>query len=452
MKVQYFMSESLKDGGVAQIIVEENEVAEMRCYHKSILEALETRDPSAYSKLQSDLDSGLAMLVDEDDVAVCCYTDDEYTRGCFYKVKAKDAADFKNKFNAVCKPISKSFSMVCTVDGEEETFYDNTNGKRVAKRITQVRLPGEEPAKKSNSDILAAAMGAMGGVDGAAISEELDREHEQAIHEQEEAYTQRQKESVHTTDNGIAIPNDMIRGGMVNSDFMCAEDSPAIICGKAFHQKFYVEPKSKSQHLKLFMDKRYPVKYAPAMYEGKPGYAILVNKEDARVLYGGSLIPTEEEVQYQFYELNTELFDYKPDVLPETIFHEGALKKYLKFTDKVKINVNGLSNLLANTVGDDGKENQEAEEKNTQLIQFFARFLLNVDFFTITSVSGDTGWVTAYTPRGTQVLLMACVRKGDTRDGLCSFIPIKGVVGIAVAGLTVDDFNDLAELVVRYAV
>ena len=47
---------------------------------------------------------------------------------------------------------------------------------------------------------------------------------------------------------------------------------------------------------------------------------------------------------------------------------------------------------------------------------------------------------------------MACIKHGDVRDGLLSFIPIKGTVGIAVAGLTVDDYNDLASLVVRYAV
>lgn len=452
MRISYFAAYPGTGGGVAQITVEQGEVSEMTCHHMKDVPTLEKEKPEVYSKLQSDIDSGLALMVGDDFVTVCCYTDDGYTNGCLYNVQKSAWDKFKADYNANCRLIPNTCIEVCSVDGNADIFYDTVNGKKVAKKITEIKPNGSSNIMPSSNDIIANAISAVSGSDGAAISAQLEREREETLRQQEEAYVQRQRENVQAANGSASIPVDMLRGGMVDGEFMCTEESPVIITAMAFKQRFYIQPKSQISHFKVFMDKRYPSKYVPAIYEGKPGYAILIPKGTARTLYGGAIIPAEVDVDYQFYELNKELFDYKPDALPETIFHESALKKYLKFTDRIKVNVDGLSNLLADTVINNGEESEEAKAKNAQLIQFFSRFLLNIDYFKITSISGETGWVTAYTPRGNQVLLMACIKHGDVRDGLLSFIPIKGTVGIAVAGLTVDDYNDLASLVVRYAV
>lgn len=448
--ISYFVSNEFNTGTrFAQIIVEYDEAADMIVYTEDDAKQLEKSNLDKYEKLQADLDSNMAIVLQPGERAVCCFTAKKFKTSHLIKVCDDDLKELGEKFDCRIKPMNKNVGTMA-VYGE---FIDYGSDKTVLELLG--RNAGSSIIKAINAmhNDTVASHNFMNLPNGAETSNAIQEEREERIKQEEADYVQRQKDAVHTTDVSKVMPDDMIRGGIVDSTFVCANDSPTIISAMAFNQKFFIEPKASVAKFNTYADKRYPCKNLPALYEGKPGYALLVKTAFARASIGGLVIPTEVEgMSYQFFEMNTELFDYKPDVLPETIFHDSALQKHLKMTDKIKVNVKGLSNLFGDVVTNNGEEAEKEKEKAAVIVQFFGRFLLNLDYFKITSISAETGWVNAYTVRGTQVLMMACVKTGKERDGILSFIPIKGSLGLAIAGLSVEDYNDLAGYVAKFSV
>lgn len=448
--ISYFVSNEFKTGiRFAQIIVEYGEAADMVVYTEDDVKQLEISNPDKYKTLQADLDSNMVIMLKPGERAICCFTAKKFKTSHLIKVRDEDLKELGEKFDCRIKPMNKNVETMAVYGESIEYGSDKTI----------LELLGKGASNSIVGAITAMSGGTppthdfMNSPNGAEASDTIQNEREQRIKQEEADYVQRQKDAVHTTDVNKVMPADMIRGGLVDSAFICAKDSPAIISAMAFNQKFFIEPKASVAKFNTYADKRYPCKNLPALYEGKPGYALLVKTAFARASIGGLVIPSEVEgMSYQFFEMNTELFDYKPDVLPETIFHDSALQKHLKMTDKIKVNVKGLSNLFGDVVTNNGEEAEKEKEKAAVIVQFFGRFLLNLDYFKITSISADTGWVNAYTARGTQVLMMACVKTGKERDGILSFIPIKGSLGLAIAGLSVEDYNDLVGYVAKFSV
>lgn len=225
-------------------------------------------------------------------------------------------------------------------------------------------------------------------------------------------------------------------------EFMANPKSNALRTAQMLNKRCYPMFPSASDKFKIDADNRYPYKIAPAIYHNTPGYCTM-HREIERQVDDYEIVPTTQgTINYNFYTLDCDKYEYYPDVLPDVIASESALQQDVNLSGRVKIVVTGLKNMFV-----EGEE----QAKVDMLKRFYSSFLLCTKYFTITSISWSTGFVTALTPNFNQVLLMACVKKKDDRDGLCSFIPIKKNVGLAVAGLTRDEVNELKQIWVNNA-
>jgi hypothetical protein len=231
-----------------------------------------------------------------------------------------------------------------------------------------------------------------------------------------------------------------VRYGLTKSraESMCNEKSKLnTICKLLVKDKeCYVVDKHASDHLKFDMDSRYPYTFVPCIYNDNPSYAALRRGYDISQEYNS--VPYDDELFYHIYHLDNEKYEYWPDALPEAIAYESKLQKDIDLTGRAKIVVNGMKSLFT-------EDNEEDEAKKDMLRKFFAEFLLNTKFFKVTHISSKTGFVTAITKTNKQVLMIACKENRPSSDGLCTFIPIKNGIGIAVVGLTELDVKELAD-------
>lgn len=231
---------------------------------------------------------------------------------------------------------------------------------------------------------------------------------------------------------------DIVKG---HQDITCSFTAPiksdALITASVFEKECIPMYDAAVNGFTLDAEKRFPSKVIPVAYGDTIGYATIhrdISRQSDEYLQVATKVGT---INYHFYEMNNDAYDYYPDILPEVVASNTNLHGMVNLTGKVKIAINGMKNMF--NAGD-------PEENVEMLKKMYANFFLITKFFTITHISWKTGFISALTPNFNQVLIYASVKKKDLRDGLFSFIPIKKQIGISVAGLSRDEIVELERI------
>ena len=366
-------------------------------------------DRDRYNVASSMLDSGTAILLERDRVAVLLL-DEPYRQGVFFEIP-------KSAFYSTNPEV---------IDGSYKNLlmHNICNAYLVDKNIldyTSLRLPVENKPSGWSEDAMPKPVetdplvkAATEGANHTATMNGVDEEGNLSM----------------SIDGGI------FNGGCTSAIFMAEQDSIAYITTQMLDRKVsYIQNKNVGD-LVIDCDKRIPYKYAPVKFGEKIGYMICDQYEDLPASGDWEAFKSiEANGYYKFYTMTSGPLVFYPDVLADVMSSNLSLCPDVQLGTKAVIVCKGIANMFSTD------ENKEKKEK---IVKVFADFFADSNFFRIMHVSWKTGLITAVTPTYNQVLLYAALKQGTPRiSSYQSFIPIKGTLGLMIVGMNKQDYNSL---------